>query len=169
MQTATTYDQAFARRYPEQVAIAIAKDAQGKYNPITLGWVTLTSREPPMIAISVGLTRYSLQAVRRSREFVLSLPSSKMTAETLLFGTKSGRDMDKLAEAGITTQPATAVDGLLLADAVANFECKVVSEVQTGDHVLFIGQVVAAHVNGDASLGRLYALGHERLGGVAPA
>ena len=36
MQTTTTFDQAIARKYPEAIAIAIAKDAAGKYNPISL-------------------------------------------------------------------------------------------------------------------------------------
>jgi flavin reductase (DIM6/NTAB) family NADH-FMN oxidoreductase RutF len=59
------------------------------------------------------------------------------------------------------------IDSVLLADAVANFECRVVSEMQTGDHVIFVGQVVASHVNEDASRKRLYSVGHERLGAVS--
>lgn len=49
------YEAAIARKYPEGVAIAIAKDPQGKHNPITLCWLMRTSHEPPMLAISVGL------------------------------------------------------------------------------------------------------------------
>ena len=168
MQASASYNQAIARKYPEQVAIAIAKDPQGKHNPITLGWIMLTSHEPPMMAISIGRTRYSLEAVRHAREFVVSFPSSAMASETSLFGTKSGRDLDKLAAAGVKTQPASVIDSVLLADAVANFECKLVSELETGDHVLFVGQVVAAHANEDRSVRRLYSLGDDRLGGVIP-
>ena len=168
MQIATTYDQAIARKYPEQVAIAIAKDPQGKHNPITLGWTMLTSHEPPMMAISIGHTRYSLEVIRHAREFVVSFPSSAMASETSLFGTKSGRDLDKLAASGAKTQPASVIDSVLLADAVANFECRLVSELETGDHVVFVGQVVATHMNEDRNVRRLYSLGDERLGGVTP-
>ncbi|GAG42932.1 unnamed protein product, partial [marine sediment metagenome] len=93
---------------------------------------------------------------------------SAMASETLLFGTKSGRDLNKLAAAGVKTQPASVIDSVLLADAVANFECKLVSELETGDHVVFVGQVVAAHANEDRSVRRLYSLGDDRLGGVIP-
>lgn len=168
MQISVRYEQAIARKYPEQVALAIAKDPQGKYNPITLGWTMLTSHEPPMMVISIGQTRYSLGAVRQARQFVLCFPSSQMASEALLYGTKSGRDLDKLAASGTRTQPATQIDGVLLADAVANFECKLVSELETGDHVLFVGQVVAAHMNQDPAVRRLYSLGDDRLGGVIP-
>jgi flavin reductase (DIM6/NTAB) family NADH-FMN oxidoreductase RutF len=168
MQIAATYEQAAQRRYPEQITIAIARDRNGKHNPIAVSWTMLTSIEPPMLAISVGKERYSAEALRHSREFVLSLPSAEMKADVLFHGTKSGRDFDKLAECGTRTQPATRIDSVLLADAVANFECELVSEHATGDHIIFVGRVVAAHVHEDSGVRRLYALGNEQMGAVAP-
>jgi len=164
MQTAASYEDAKERRYPEQIAIAIVKDAAGKYNPITLSWAMRTSLEPPMVAISVGIERHSAGALRHSRAFVLSWPSSKMQTDVLFHGTKSGADLDKLAECGTVSAPATKIDGVLLADAVANFECKLVSEHATGDHIIFVGEVVASHVNADATVRRLYTLGDEQMG-----
>lgn len=169
MQTHTAYEQAVARRFPEQVAIAIAKDARGNHNPITVSWTMLSSIEPPMMAVAIGKARHSADAVRRSGEFVLSLPSARMKADVLFHGTKSGQEMDKLAECGTKTQPAAKIDSVLLADAVANFECKLESEHETGDHVIFVGRVVAAHMNEDTSVGRLYSLGNEQFGAVRPA
>lgn len=168
MQVATPYENAMARKYPEQVAIAIVKDPQGKPNPITLGWVMITSGQPPMLAISIGRTRYSLEALRQAGEFVVSFPSSQMAPDALFHGTKSGRDMDKLAVCGTKTQPAQVVDSVLLADAVANFECTLEAELETGDHFIFVGRVVASHMNTDPSVRRLYSLGNEQLGGVEP-
>ena len=169
MQVPAKYTEAIERKYPEGVAIAIARDQRGRHNPITLCWVTRTSHEPPMVAISVGLQRYSLGVIRTAREFVLSILSSSMSADALFHGTRSGRDMDKLPAAGTKVQPATMIDSVLLADAVANFECKVEGELQTGDHVIFAGRVVAAHMNADPQVRGLYALGHEQLGGVVPS
>ena len=68
MQKETTWAEAIRTKYPEQVAIAIAKDPQGKHNPIALGWVMQTSHSPPMLAFSVGLTRYSLGVIRAAKE-----------------------------------------------------------------------------------------------------
>ena len=170
MQVETTYDQAAIRKYPEAVAIAIAKDPQGKHNPITLGWVMTTSHEPPMFAFSVGLTRYSLEAIRFAGQFVISYPSEAMAEESLLFGTQSGRDMDKIAESGAPTQPATKIDGVLLADAVANFECELEGEMVTGDHVIFVGRVVASHMNKDRAVQRVYTVGPSyEMAGVVKA
>ncbi|MGB2821851.1 MAG: hypothetical protein WBF17_12780, partial [Phycisphaerae bacterium] len=59
MQKQVPYGEAIQLKYPEQVVIAIGKDASGKCNPITLGWTMVTSGSPPMMAISIGLPRYS--------------------------------------------------------------------------------------------------------------
>lgn len=159
MQKETTYKEAIARKYPEQIVLAIAKDPQGKHNPIAIGWTMITSHQPPMLAISVGLKRHSLRAIRHSCEFVICFPSSTMGDDVLYFGTKSGRDEDKLAARGTKTQPATVIDSVLLSDAVANFECRLESELQTGDHVIFVGRVVASHMNEDPTVHRLYNWG----------
>jgi len=169
VQIEVSYKRAIKRKYPEQVAIAVVKDAQGKYNPITLGWAMITSHEPPMMAVSIGKTRYSLGALRLSREFVIAFPSSNMARDALFHGTQSGRDMDKLSQCGTRTQPAKMIDDVLLTDAVANFECVLDSELETGDHFLFVGRVVAAHVHEDDELRRLYTLGAGyAMGGVIP-
>ena len=170
MQIRTPYEGAIRRKYPEQVVIAVVKDAGGKYNPITLGWTMITSHKPPMMAISVGHTRYSLEAIRQAREFVIAFPSSEMSRDALFHGTNSGRDVDKLAECGTKTQPTATIDCVLLTDAVANFECRVESELETGDHVLFVGRVVASHLNESGELSRLYTVGKDfQMGGVVVA
>ena len=169
MQVTMDYAKAIVRKYPEQVVIAIAKDKNGRHNPITLGWTMITSLDPPMMAISVGLKRYSLEVIRQAREFVISFPSKSMAEDALFHGTKSGRDMDKIAEYGTRTHKAEKIDTVLFADAVANFECVLESVLQTGDHVILVGRVVAAHVNEDPEVKRLYTLAAGyKMGGVKP-
>ncbi|MHC4561732.1 MAG: flavin reductase family protein [Planctomycetota bacterium] len=158
MQTTTTFEVANATKFPEQVAVVIARDAAGKYNPITLGWLMQTSFEPPMMAFSIGKTRYSLEVVRAAGEFVIVFPSDAQETETLLYGTKSGRECDKLAEAGANTSPACEIDCVLLDDAAANFECRLAGELASGDHVIFVGEVVCSHTN-TQPLKRLYTTG----------
>ena len=166
MQKQVTFAEAGRLKFPEQVVIAIARDAAGKHNPITLGWAMQTSIDPPMLAISIGLARYSHDVFRAADEFVIAMPSEHQQAETMLFGTRSGRDCDKLAEASAKLQPAAAIDGVLLADAVANFECRKVGELRTGDHRIFVGQIVCSHAN-EVELSRLYSLGRGyKMGGV---
>jgi flavin reductase (DIM6/NTAB) family NADH-FMN oxidoreductase RutF len=166
MQVETSFSEAIVKKYPEQTAIVLARENSGKVNPITLGWIMLTSHNPPMMAFSVGITRYSLEVIRQAREFVIAFPSELQGIETLLFGTSSGRDTDKLNMSGIKTVPAVKINSLLLEDAAANFECRLIGEFPSGDHVIFVGEVIASHINHDAP-GRLYTVGTGyRMAGV---
>jgi flavin reductase (DIM6/NTAB) family NADH-FMN oxidoreductase RutF len=147
MQKQVEYAEAVKTKYPEQVVIAVAKDKSGKANPITLGWTMFASGNPPMMAIAVAAGHYSIKAIEHSKCFTIAYPSAEMAQATLFFGSHSGRDTDKLAETGCRTEPARQIDSVLLSDAVANFECVEEARLQAGDHIIYIGRVVAAHVN----------------------
>jgi len=158
-------NEAWAKKYPEPVVLAVSiKD--NKPNIIPLGWSMITSFGPPMMAISIGHTRYSHEIINQTREFVLVYPSEDMGKEVLYCGTHSGRDVDKFKKTGLKSMPAKVVKPPLIADAVANFECKVVSQIDTGDHRIFVGEVVAAYVNPEKKR-RLYTMDkNRRFGGL---
>jgi flavin reductase (DIM6/NTAB) family NADH-FMN oxidoreductase RutF len=158
MQKEVEFSAAIKTKYPESVVIAIAKDKAGKANPITLGWTMLASGKPPMMAISVAASHYSPEAIRCSKCFTIVFPSCEMAEAALFFGTRSGRNTDKLAEFDCPAEPAEKIDSVILTNAVANFECALESETQTGDHVIFVGKVVCSHINTEAKK-RLYTVG----------
>ncbi len=62
-------------------------------------------------------------------------------------GSKSGADVNKLEETELETDSASKVDTPLIEDSVACFECEKVNSFETGDHVIFVGEVVAADVS----------------------
>jgi len=164
MQKQTEYQQAVKTKYPEQLVIAIARDKNGKANPITLGWTMIASGSPPMMAIAVATTHYSTQAIRHSKCFTIAFPSAEMADDALFFGSKSGRDTDKFADSDCKTEHAKEIDSLLLSDAVANFECTLESQTEAGDHIIFVGRVVASHINSEPKK-RLYTIGpNHKLG-----
>ena len=158
MQKETEYSEAIRTKYPEQVVIAIAKDKNGKANPVTLGWTMIVSGNPPMMAIAVAKKHYSIEAVTHSKSFTIAFPSSEMADAALFFGSKSGRDTDKFAEFDCKTEPAKSIDSLLLTDAVANFECTLESQIPAGDHLIFVGEIVSSHINTEPKK-RLYTIG----------
>jgi len=162
MQKQVDYSEAVSTKYPEQVVIAIAKDKDGKANPITLGWTMIVSGTPPMMAIAVASPHYSIECIRYSKCFTVAFPSAEMADAALFFGSKTGRDFDKLANSDCKTEPAKEIDSLLLTDAVANFECTLESQTVAGDHIIFVGKVVAAHTNTESKK-RLYSIasGHK--------
>ena len=159
MQKSASINEAWQRKYPEQVVLAITKSADGRINAMAIGWVTLVSDEPPMFLIGVDDPAYTLELIRENKEFVIAYPSKAMAKETLYFGTVHGHNIDKGKESKLAFMPASKVDVPLLADAVANFECKFVAEYRPGNCPLVIGEAVACHVNTDENIQRLINAG----------
>ncbi len=166
MQKKADYAEAIKTKYPEQIVFAIAKDKNGKANPVTIGWTMLASGSPAMLAIALTPKRYTTAAIRESKCFTVVYPSEDMAELAMFFGTHSGRDCDKFAETGCKISHAKKIDSVIIDDAVANFECTLESEQAAGDHIIFVGKIVACHINTKPK-GRLYSVasGHI-LGGV---
>lgn len=132
---------------PQRIVLAVTWDeANDRADIIPLGWKMNTSFKPLMFAISIGVTRYSHKLVTEQQAFVLAWPSDDMADAVLHCGTRSGRDCDKFAEAGLTALPATRVKAPLIGECVANLECTLAGTLDTGDHTIFVGEVVASHL-----------------------
>jgi flavin reductase (DIM6/NTAB) family NADH-FMN oxidoreductase RutF len=126
---------------PSKVALAVTEKPGGGYNLITLEWFMRTSIQPPMFAISVGHSRYSHECLQQNRFFNLTFPSREMKPALSLSGSQSGRDLDKLGLSGEAFMPGKLHRLPVLRNAVAVFECEVVTQVRSGDHTIFVGEV----------------------------
>lgn len=134
---------------PSRIVLAVSGDERDNSNIIVLGWKMQTSIDPPMVAISVGKTRYSHSLLLRSGEFVLAIPGGNLAEEVFYCGTHSGRDVDKFKETNLTAIPASKVKPPLIKECIANIECKIVGNLDTGDHTIFVGEVQANWVSGE--------------------
>lgn len=133
--------------FPTITTLATCVDDEGRGNIITLGWSMKTSADPPMVAISVKPSRYSHDLIEKQGEFVLAVPTMEIVEEIHYCGRKSGRNVEKFKETGLTPLPAEKVRAPLIKECPANLECKLVSKLTTGDHTIFVGEVVVAHVD----------------------
>ncbi len=145
---------AYRLLYPRNVVLVSCIDKAGKANIITLSWSMPVSMNPPMVAISLAPKRYSYKLIRETGEFVVNIPTMDIAKETLFCGRRTGREHDKFKEAPLTPLPAKTVKPPIIKECVAHLECKLRQEIITGDHTLFIGEVLAAYANRGAFDGR---------------
>ena len=62
-------------------------------------------------------------------------------------GVKSGRDVDKFKEMGLTPVPADKVKAPLIKESPINIECRVTEVKRLGSHDMFLAEVVAVHAD----------------------
>lgn len=94
------------------------------YNTMTASWGGLTYIwERPASIIYIRDTRYTYQFLQREESFTLSFFSEQYRGALRICGTKSGRDTDKVKEAGLT--PIETPSGLMsFGEARMIIECK---------------------------------------------
>ena len=138
---------AAATKKPAKIVIAVVKDKNDKINMITLEWFMRTSIKPPMFAISIGHTRYSYECLQNFRYFNLCIPSKEMAKAAEICGTKSGRDIDKLDLINQDWFAGKFKKLPIFKNALANFECEVVTQVKSGDHTIYVGEVKYSWLN----------------------
>jgi flavin reductase (DIM6/NTAB) family NADH-FMN oxidoreductase RutF len=119
----------------------------GKPNIITLAWAMPTSIRPPLVAISISPRRHSHNLIKKTKQFVVNIPTMDILEKTVLCGTKSGRNHDKFREAGLTPLPAKKVKPPLIKECVGHIECKLHNQFTSGDHTIFIGKIVEAQAD----------------------
>lgn len=140
-------EDAWKRKYPERTVLLVSVDRSGRPNIVTLGWNMPTSGKPPMIAVSISPKRYSHKLIRETGEFVVAFPSEGMEDALIFCGTRSGRTVDKFKATGLTPVKAKYVKPPLIAEATVNMECKLAASLETGDHTIFIGEILTAYVS----------------------
>jgi flavin reductase (DIM6/NTAB) family NADH-FMN oxidoreductase RutF len=129
------------------VVLVTSVDSEGKPNIITLGMYMPISHDPEQIVIGVSPKRYSHDLIVEQGEFVVNSPGIGMADKVHVCGVKSGRNVDKWAEAGLTAKPAQMVRPPIIEECYGHIECEVVNHVKCGDHTLFVGEVVAASID----------------------
>jgi flavin reductase (DIM6/NTAB) family NADH-FMN oxidoreductase RutF len=115
-------------------------------NIIAIGMFALFSGKPALVGVGIAPSRYSFELIRSSGEYVINTVDEKLMKAVRICGEKSGRDTDKFKLAKLTAEKGTKVVAPLIEESPVSVECKVVKEIETGDHVWFIGEVMATKI-----------------------
>lgn len=133
--------------YPLSVVMVSVADQAGHTNIITVAWAGTVCTNPPMVSISVRPSRYSYHMIEETGEFVINLTTRALAYAADYCGVKSGRDVDKWKETGLTPEKSDIVKAPCIAQSPVNIECRVVRKEQLGSHDLFLAEVAAVHAD----------------------
>lgn len=133
--------------YPLPVVMVSTADRDGKPNIITIAWAGTICTNPPMVSISVRPERYSYSVIKDTGEFVINLTTRELAFATDFCGVKSGRDVDKFRELGLTPICGEQVKAPLIGESPVNLECKVRQIMPLGSHDMFLADVVSVQAD----------------------
>lgn len=133
--------------YPLPAVLVTSKSADGAADVCTVAWAGTVCSDPVMVSISLRPSRKSYVNIRETGAFVVNITTEELAHATDFCGVRSGRDLDKFRAEGLLTEPAEKIDCPMLTASPVNLECRVREELALGSHTLFIGEVLAVHVD----------------------
>tara|TARA_Y100000034_G_C6741519_1_gene329059 strand:+ start:249 stop:749 length:501 start_codon:yes stop_codon:yes gene_type:complete len=149
--------------YPRQVVLITTRhDVEDPFSSrkeekddiFACDWHMPLSREPKMYAIAVHKDRFSLSLIQNSKFFCINFVSHRLEKQVIEIEKHNSQHIDKFSKAEIELEECNTITCGRLINAVGYFECEVVDEIDTGDHVLFIAKVM--HITEKDNLPRLF-------------
>lgn len=122
----------------------VTSECEGEMVGITANSFNSVSLDPPLVLWSLSKQALSLPVFKKAGKFAVNILAETQSEISNRFSRRGEAKFEDLRiEAGKTGMP-------LLGGCCAHFECRTVYEYDGGDHVIFVGEVVAADAN-DAS------------------
>jgi flavin reductase (DIM6/NTAB) family NADH-FMN oxidoreductase RutF len=112
-------------------------------NAFTAAWLMQVSFDPLLLALSVNPGHASYPLLVGGGGFAVSVLSHDQIHLARHFGTRSGREADKLA--GIAWRPGRT-GAPILTEAVAWLECRLTERLPAGDHEIVIARPLAGEL-----------------------
>jgi flavin reductase (DIM6/NTAB) family NADH-FMN oxidoreductase RutF len=112
---------------------------------LAVAWINVIASTPPTLAMGLRRTRRTLELIRETGDFTVNVPDTSLVAAVDYCGISNGRSTDKFVDSGLTLEPSTLVTSPMIAECPYNLECRVTSEVEVGEYVVILGEIVETH------------------------
>jgi len=126
-------------RFASGITVVTTRDAEGRDVGMTVSAFCSVSLDPPLVQVCVDHAASLYAALVVSKGYGVNILAAEQEALSRRFATaESTRRFDGIGyrrgESGV----------LLLDDALAHLECRIVAAHETGDHTMFVGEVESA-------------------------
>jgi flavin reductase (DIM6/NTAB) family NADH-FMN oxidoreductase RutF len=144
----------------------LAVKAGEQLNAMTISWWNIGFIwERPIITVAVRPTRYTFGIIEKADDFTVSVPVPDLPQALALCGSRSGRELDKLKAAGLTTIPAQKAASPIINIPGIHFEARILlrSKIDPGKmnselekyypqkdyHTIHFGEIMACYEIGN--------------------
>jgi len=138
---------------PRPIAWVSTRSRDGVLNLAPFSFFTVASREPPMLAISIGprtggedYAKDTLSNLRETQEFVINMVSLTLANAMYETAVNHPPEVDEFVQAGVTPAPCEVIDTPRVAEARISMECTVEHILGLGSDYLVIGRMHRYHV-----------------------
>lgn len=133
-----------ASKFVTNVGLITSNGKHGN-NIMAVEWTHHISYSPGLIAIHISEDCATYENIKESKEFGINICSTGQGVMSSVSGNYSGKSFDKikaLEELGFSFYKAKKINALMVENASMNAECKLVKEIELGDHLMLVGEAI---------------------------
>jgi 4-nitrophenol 2-monooxygenase / 4-nitrocatechol 4-monooxygenase, reductase component len=121
------------------VTVVTVTGKNGEHRGFTASAVSSLSLEPRMLLVCLNERSSSLEIIKESGVFAVNILSSTQQDVAQQFATRAG---DRFK--GVRWKPGPVTGAPIISGSLAYAECRLVDTCKGGDHVIIMGEIVAA-------------------------
>ena len=135
--------------------ILLTTKAHGEVDTMTIGWGHIgVIWSKPVFTVYVRESRHTKSLLDENGEFTINVPLGQIDKNILaVCGTKSGRDMDKIQELGLTLEEGETVSVPGIRELPLTLECKVIYKQEQQPDAIDAGCYERYYVKGTRNEG----------------
>ncbi len=115
-------------------------------NIITVAWTGTICTNPAMTYISLRKERYSYDLIKNQGQFAINLSTKALVKAADYCGVKSGREVNKFEQTGLTPIPGLIAQVPIIAESPLSIECEVTEIKALGSHDMFFAKVLGVTI-----------------------
>ena len=138
----------------------VTTQCEGKPAGITVNAFSSVSLEPPLVLVCIDLISNTLPFIRESGAFAINILTNEQEHLSRCFATASEERFENFCHASFHT---AATGSPIIDDVLAFIDTRIVAEYPGGDHVIFLGEVMAMGTEGHVAFAREADAAHATL------
>ena len=138
----TNFDIATKGFCPPITVVLVGTVTEGNVNFMEVGWCMIVNLKPPMLAVSLEATRYSIGGIKEHGEFSVCIPDASMKDVADYCGLFSGRDKDKAQLFDVFYSASKNMP--LIQNCPVNLECVVKNTIEIPGRYIFVANIISA-------------------------
>lgn len=111
-------------------------------NFMPASWNVPLSEDVPSFGIVVDKETYTFELIEKYKEFSINILDFSKIDEIFFMGSVSGRNVNKIEKLNLKFSKGKKINGPILTDSLAFFECKIINFLDVGEIRFYVGKVL---------------------------
>lgn len=133
---------------PVILVSTISKDNIENVAPFGM-FMNCSTKPYSMVAVAISPKTDTYKNIKETKQFVIGIPQENMLEKLYKAGEKVDRNISEFEFTNLTPYNSKELECKRIEECIVNIDCIFENEIETGNHNIIVGKVVACDINED--------------------